>query len=77
MKRATIYNCSPFYSVSHILFYLHINNYIFFYKVIALSNRKLNSLQLAIIAALFTVIGDFIALIAAISAYNEEQTPFT
>jgi hypothetical protein len=41
--------------------------------VITLPCNKLSSTQLAIIAAVFTVIGDLIALIAALAAFNEEQ----
>jgi len=35
--------------------------------------NKLSSVRLAIIAAVFTVIGDLIALMAALAAFNEEQ----
>jgi predicted amino acid-binding ACT domain protein len=41
--------------------------------VIALSCNKLSSTQLAIIAAVVTVIGDVLALIAALAALKEEQ----
>jgi len=36
-------------------------------------SNKLSSTQLAIIAAVITVIGDLIALIAALAAFDEEQ----
>jgi cell division protein ZapA (FtsZ GTPase activity inhibitor) len=41
--------------------------------VIALSVSKLSSTQLAIIAAVIVLIGDAIALIAALTAFFEEQ----
>ncbi len=36
-------------------------------------NKILSSTQLAIIAAVITVIGDLVALLAALAAFNEEQ----
>jgi NADH:ubiquinone oxidoreductase subunit 5 (subunit L)/multisubunit Na+/H+ antiporter MnhA subunit len=48
-------------------------NYYCTYGVIALTYNKLSSTQIAIIAAIFTVIGDVFALLAALAAFNEEQ----